>query len=125
MRTAELLVKLQKFKSSVQILETVIEEDDEYIEAWYLLALCFCKRKKWQNAIDCCKNIKNVVSKLNLRLEQEFEIATLEIYECSKMEMANELDRSPAVGMYDDDSGFSTVSENDPSSDSDVEMMDF
>ncbi len=47
MRTAELLVKLQKFKSSVQILETVIEEDDEYIEAWYLLALCFCKRKKW------------------------------------------------------------------------------
>lgn len=47
MRTAELLVKLDKYKSSVQILETVIEEDDEWIEAWYLLALCFYKWKKW------------------------------------------------------------------------------
>ncbi len=60
-----------------------------------------------------------------MRLDQEFEIATLEIYECSKMELANEQDRSPAIGMYDDDSGFSTVSEDDLSSDSDAEMMDF
>lgn len=60
-----------------------------------------------------------------MRLDHEFEIATLEIYECSKIEMANEQDHSPAIGMYDDDSGFSTVSEDDLSSDSDAEMMEF
>lgn len=36
-----------------------------------------------------------------------------------------EHESGPAIGMYDDDSGFSTVSEDDLSSDSDIEMMDF
>jgi tetratricopeptide (TPR) repeat protein len=125
MRTAELLVKLQKYKATVQILETVIEEDDEIIDAWYLLALCFYKRKKWMNALDCCKNIKKVISENNLRVDQEFESATMEIYVATKLKIDMEQESEPAIGMYDDDSGFSTVSEDDLSSDSDIEMMDF
>lgn len=50
MQTSRLLVELKKFKPAVQLLENIVSEDDEIIEAWYLLAYSFFNRKKWSNA---------------------------------------------------------------------------
>ena len=38
MQTSRQLVELKMDKSALKILETVIAEDDEMVEAWYLLA---------------------------------------------------------------------------------------
>lgn len=54
MQTARLLVQIQKYKPAVQMLEMVVSEDDEQIEAWYLLAFSFFKRDRWRNAAECC-----------------------------------------------------------------------
>jgi hypothetical protein len=35
---------LSKYKPAVKILETIVAEDDEQIEAWYLLAFSFFNR---------------------------------------------------------------------------------
>ena len=38
MHTANQLMKLEEYKKSVKVLETVVAEEDEYAETWYLLA---------------------------------------------------------------------------------------
>lgn len=57
MQTARLVVQLQKYKQAVQVLEIIIKEDDESLEAWYLLAFSLFKRQKWASAKECCLNI--------------------------------------------------------------------
>lgn len=57
MQTARLLVQLARFKQAITILEITIKEDDESIEAWYLLAFSLFKRQKWTSAKECCLNI--------------------------------------------------------------------
>jgi len=57
MQTARLLVEIQKYKLAVSVLEMLTKEDDELLEAWYLLAFSFHKRSKWANAKECCLNI--------------------------------------------------------------------
>ena len=48
---------------SIKVLDTIVKEDDEIVEAWYLLAFAFFKLKKWANALDCCKTIKDLLIK--------------------------------------------------------------
>ena len=48
---------------SVKILETIVKEDDEIVESWYLLAFGFLKLKKWHSALDCCKSVKHLIEK--------------------------------------------------------------
>lgn len=50
LQTCRLLVELKKFKPAVQLLEMIVQEDDELVEAWYLLAFSFFNRKKWTSA---------------------------------------------------------------------------
>jgi hypothetical protein len=48
---------------SVKVLETIVKEDDEIVESWYLLAFGFFKLKKWHSALDCCKSVKLLIEK--------------------------------------------------------------
>lgn len=42
-KTCDLLVQLKKFKPAIQILELLVQEDDENLNVWYLLAFCLFK----------------------------------------------------------------------------------
>lgn len=44
-----------------------MQEDDELMEAWYLLAFSFFNRKRWRNAKECCENVKKVAEKLKIK----------------------------------------------------------
>jgi len=65
----------------VQVLEIIIKEDDELIEAWYLLAFSLFKRQKWSSAKECCLNIHTTCQKKKIIPDKELEEATKEIYE--------------------------------------------
>ena len=80
MQTSRFLTELQKFKMSVKVLETIVKEDDEIVEAWYLLAFGFFKLKKWHSAHDCCKSVKKLIIKQKIH-DPELEAGTLEIYQ--------------------------------------------
>jgi hypothetical protein len=43
MQTVRFLVELEEFKKGVKILDTIITEEDEIVETWYLLGFCFFK----------------------------------------------------------------------------------
>jgi hypothetical protein len=80
MQTSRLLVELKKFKPAVQLLENIVSEDDEIIEAWYLLAYSFFNRKKWSNAEQCCLNVKSLAEKKKV-IDPDLEAGTKEIWE--------------------------------------------
>jgi len=44
------LTELEQFKLSVKVLEGIVAEDDEIVEAWYLLAFGLCKLKKYKSS---------------------------------------------------------------------------
>lgn len=119
MQTCRLLVELKKFKPAVLLLENIVQEDDEIIEAWYLLAFSFFNRKKWSNAEQCCLNVKSLAEKKKI-IDPDLEAGTREIWEVVR----KELDTDAAMGGEDDgDSGFETVSEDEDLS-SDEEMVE-
>jgi predicted Zn-dependent protease len=63
LHTANMLLKLDEFKKSVKILDTIIQEDDENAETWYLLAFNLCKLKKFDSSLECLKNVDLLVKK--------------------------------------------------------------
>ena len=48
MQTSRLLVELQMYKKSAEVLESVVASDDSEIEAWYLLAFCKFRTNKYK-----------------------------------------------------------------------------
>ena len=70
MVTCRLLVELLQFKDAIKVLDTVVSENDEIPEAWYLLAFSYFNLKKYQNAHECCKNVKTMMIKLKLTADQ-------------------------------------------------------
>ena len=68
------------WRELVSIAETVVQDDDERVEAWYLLAFALFKRKKYATAEECCINVRNLYTKFKL-LDPELEAGTREIYE--------------------------------------------
>ena len=66
MVTCRLLVELLQFKDAIKVLDTVVSENDEMPEAWYLLAFSYFNLKKYQNAHECCKNVKTMMIKLKM-----------------------------------------------------------
>ena len=68
------------WKESVQIAESVIGDDDENVEAWYLLAFALFRLKKYATAEECCTNVKNLIIKLKI-VDSELEAGTMEIYQ--------------------------------------------
>lgn len=63
LHTANLLVKIEEYKKSVKILDSIIQEEDEHIEAWFLLANNLCHLKKYDSSLECLKNIDLLMSK--------------------------------------------------------------
>jgi len=63
MHLANQLMKLEEYKKSVKVLETVVAEEDEYAETWYLLAFNLTKLKKYESAEECLKNVTILVQK--------------------------------------------------------------
>ena len=55
-------------------------EDDEQVEAWYLLAYGFFKTQKFESARDCCETVKKLMIKFKIQ-DPELEAGTLEIWE--------------------------------------------
>ena len=70
MLTANLLVKINEYKKSVKILDSIIQEEDEHLEAWFLLATNLCHLKKFDSAKECLKNIELLIKKFKIN-EQE------------------------------------------------------
>lgn len=126
LQTARLLVQLGKYKPAVQVLEMITKEDDEVIEAWYLLAFSFYKRQKWHNAKECCVNIYTTHQKLKLVPDKEMETATREIFDGVNKELKKleNQSKSKEAGddMYDSNSGFEDCSDDSEMS-SDTEAM--
>jgi len=63
----------------MQILESVVAEDDEHVEAWYLLAFAFFRLKKHVTAEECCTNVRNLIIKFKIA-NPDLESGTLEIH---------------------------------------------
>ena len=80
MQTCRLLVELQEFKKCVKILDSIIMEEDEQVEPWYLLSFSLVRLKKYQNAWECLKNVKNLIEKQKIT-NQEFLEGTRELEE--------------------------------------------
>lgn len=80
MTTCRLLVELQVFKDAVKILDTIVSENDENPEAWYLLAFSYFNLKKYQNAKECCKNVKTMVIKLKMAHDDELKAGYDELW---------------------------------------------
>ena len=62
------------------MLETVIGDDDERIEAWYLLAFAMFRIKKYATAEECCISVRNLIIKLKI-VDPDLEAGTKEIYD--------------------------------------------
>ena len=63
MQTSRFLTELAMWRESMKILEGVVGDDDECIEAWYLLAFALFRLKKYATAEECCTNVKNLAIK--------------------------------------------------------------
>ena len=79
MQTCRFLTELTQWRPSMQVLEGVVQEDDENVEAWYLLAFALYRLKKYATAEECCANVRNLILKFKI-INPDLEEATLEIY---------------------------------------------
>ena len=106
-------------------MDSIIQEEDERVETWYLLAFCLCKLKKFQNAEECMKNVKMLIEKQKIT-DQEFLVGAQELEETlanglSKEKKGNAKAQQDAE-MADEDEGYETYSEEDVSDCSDDDM---
>ena len=63
LQTSRFLFELKEYKKCVKILDSIIQEEDEYVETWYLLAFCLCKLEKYTNAQECINNVTMLIKK--------------------------------------------------------------
>lgn len=89
MHTSKLLLDLQEFKKSVKILDTIIQEEDEFVETWYLLAFNLCKLKKYSNARECLNNLEMLIKKQKIT-DQEFIEGSIELKQTVDKEIAKQ-----------------------------------
>lgn len=80
------MVELKMDKPALKILETVIAEDDEMIEAWYLLAFVLHRMSKFTTCLECTTNVITLMQKLKVE-NPELKSATEEILkDCNKQQ---------------------------------------
>lgn len=128
-------MELECFKDAIKVLDTIILDNDEMPEAWYLLAFSYFNLKKYLNAKECCKNVRTQMIKL--KMDKDTEPGTLELKagweEISKaiakalgkkdLDSDDEQMRGGAAAEEEDD-GFETMSEEDISGDEDAQMQE-
>lgn len=126
MITCRLLVELMEFKESIRVLDTIVQENDEQPEAWYLLAFSYFHLKKYQNAKECCKNVKTMMTKLKLKDEElkagSEELMTSILKSLGKSSMAgiDEENNENDDEMADEGDSFETLSQEDISEDEEM-----
>ena len=125
MQTCRFLTELQLFKESVKVLETVVGDDDERVEAWYLLAFALFRLKKHATAEECCENVRNLIIKFKI-VDPDLEAGTREIYEeICKWKAKNNKDKpAAATEKQGEDEEWATDSEEDIDGDEDEDMKD-
>ena len=126
MVTCRLLVELQQFKDAVRVLDTVVQDNDENPEAWYNLAFAYFNLKKYQNAEECCKNVRTMALKLKLQ-DVELQAGTEELWGAIRKALGKNPQRHESddenMGEGNEDDEYATVSEEDISDD-DAQMKD-
>ncbi|CAI2374946.1 unnamed protein product [Moneuplotes crassus] len=124
LQTSRLYMELEQFKKAVKPLDTVIKEDDNKGETWYLLAFCHYNLKNYQNANECLTNALECPD-----LTEELKEASTELLESMKGENLIAGDTSVSEGVadeeeiIDDEDLEKEFVEEDPSDDEDVEMQ--
>ena len=124
MQTSRFLTELQCWKPSVQVLESVIADDDERVEAWYLLAFALFRLKKYATAEECCISVRNLMLKFKIA-DPELEGGTREIYEEIQKHKAKTESQENAAAAEDgnNDDEWATDSEEDVDADDQDEEM--
>jgi tetratricopeptide (TPR) repeat protein len=79
LQTVRFLEELKLFKSAIKILDTIVQEDDTGHEAWYHLAFSHYNLKKYKNAKECLKNVKDLMIKNKIN-DPEIKLAGEELY---------------------------------------------
>ena len=63
MRLAENLVDLELIEEALLVLSTLLDEDEEDIQAWYLTAACHLVAKEKEEASECISHAKKLLRK--------------------------------------------------------------
>jgi tetratricopeptide (TPR) repeat protein len=63
-RFAENLVELELIDEALSVLATILEEDEEDIQSWFLTACCHLVGKEKEEAVECLKQGKRLLKKL-------------------------------------------------------------
>lgn len=123
LQTSRHLVELQMDKAAIKVLEGVVNEDDEQIEAWYLLAFVLHRMAKYSTCLECANNVVALATKLNVK-DADLLAGTDEIIKDCKKKLDKAENVQVIQGQTEDDSGFETMSEEDIGSGSDAEMKE-
>ena len=116
------------WRESVKILEGLKDEDDENVEAWYLLAFAFFRLRKYATAEECCANVGNLITKFKI-IDPDLEAGVREIHQeilKQKAKAPAETVTAAAAAGGDEDEDWATDSEEDidGDEDQDEEMKD-
>lgn len=108
----------------MKVLDTVIQENDQSPEAWYLLAFSHFHLKKYKNAKECLKNVKTVMAKLKVK-DKELLTGSEELMAQiqKKLGADDELSEDEQMGVEEGDEDWEDASEEDISGDEEA-MMD-
>lgn len=63
MRLAENLVDLEMIDEALDVLSTLLEEDEEDIQSWFLTGCCHLVAKEKDEAVECVKQAKKLLKK--------------------------------------------------------------
>lgn len=118
MHTCRLLIELEEFKKAVKMLDTIIQEEDEAADSWYLLAFSLVKLKKFKNANECIKNVELLIESQKIQ-DPELLQGTKEL----RTTIKEGLGKQDEDEMKDEEEGYETYSEEDVSDD-DEDMQD-
>lgn len=111
-------------KQALKILEGIISEDDEVVEAWYLLAFVLHRMAKFSTCLECANNVVTLAQKLKIK-DGDLLAGTEEIIKDCRKHLEKVGTTQVIEGKDGDDSGFETMSEeNIDSSASDEEMKE-
>ena len=98
----------------------MIGDDDEQVEAWYLLAFVLHKISKFSTSLECANNVVTLATKLKIS-NPELQAGTEEIIkDCKKQQEKLASAKYEVIeGKDGDDSGFETMSEENIGSEGD------
>ena len=109
------------WRDQVKIAETVVQDDDERVEAWYLLAHALFRLKKYATAEECCVNVRNLIIKFKI-VNPMLEAGTREIYEeiqVHKAKLAKKAEETKQAAGGGEEDEWATESEEDVDNDDD------